>query len=238
MNHIISLVHRLGLLVLVFCLFFIQVSVSYALSFSLDPSLTRTFFTIEEIDGTNDIGLRFGAGLSEWLLFNRSSDRFELTNDLQISGDLELTGNLTAPNLMASQSATSGSVLVSRTSGDAVWRLPRSTMIWYVDGTVATGAGQSATVTMPYGFTVTDIDLKVDTAPTGASLIIDINEGGSTLFSTRPEIDAGSTTEDDSEEWGDVSLAAGAEITLDIDQVGSTVAGADLTVMLHGYRHY
>jgi hypothetical protein len=111
-------------------------------------------------------------------------------------------------------------------------------MIWYIDGTLATGTNQGATVTMPFGFTVTGIDLKVKTAPTGASLIIDLNDGGSTIFSTNAEIDASATTEDGNQVFSDTYLAAGSEITLDIDQVGSTIAGANLTVILKGIRDF
>ncbi len=156
---------------------------------------------------------------------------------------LEVVGTISGAtvltrNLLNSTSATTGSILVSRTAGTAEWKAPIGAMEWYLDGTISAGAGQSATVIMPFGMTLTDVDLVVKTAPTGQSLIVDINEAGSTLFSTRPEIDAAATREDGNHVFSDTSLAAGAAITVDIDQVGSGTAGAGLTIMLKGTRKY
>lgn len=112
-----------------------------------------------------------------------------------------------------------------------------TTLMWYLDGNQFVDTSQGPTVTLPFDMTVTGIDIKAGTAPTGSSLIIDINEGGTTIFATRAEIDASSTVEDDNEVFSDTSLASGAEIILDVDQVGSTFEGSDLTVELHGTRN-
>lgn len=141
-------------------------------------------------------------------------------------------------NLVNSQSATSGSVLVSRTTGVSEWKSPTGAMIWYIDGSLVTGTGKGAKVVMPYGMTLTDVDMRVDTAPTGAALIVDLNENGTTLFSTRPQISAGATSEAGTHAFSDTVLAAGSEVTLDIDQIGSSTPGADLTVILKGVRSY
>jgi len=110
--------------------------------------------------------------------------------------------------------------------------VPR-TYVWFVKGTVAVGTEQGATFRMKRATTVEDVELHVKTAPTGAALIVDINEAGTTLFATKPEIDISGTTEDNNHAFSDTALAAAAELTMDVDQVGSTVAGADLTVLLH-----
>jgi len=69
---------------------------------------------------------------------------------------------------------------------------------------------------------------------------VDINEGGSTIMTTNKlSIDAGektSTTAATAAGITDTSLADDAEITIDIDQVGSTTAGAGLKVWLIGTR--
>jgi hypothetical protein len=74
------------------------------------------------------------------------------------------------------------------------------------------------------------------TAPTGANLIVDVNKNGTTIFTTqanRPEITAGSKTATSGAP--DVtSLSKNDAITIDVDQVGSTIAGADLSVMVRG----
>lgn len=78
--------------------------------------------------------------------------------------------------------------------------------------------------------TVQSVKLAVDTAPTGADLIVDIHKNGTTMFTTqgnRPTI-AATETSDTSVAPDVVAIAAGDKITLEIDQVGSTVAGANL----------
>ncbi len=96
-----------------------------------------------------------------------------------------------------------------------------------------------ATFRMPYAFTLTDVRASVTTAPTGATLTVDINEGGTTILSTKITIDASektSTTAATAPVVSDSALADDAEITIDIDQIGSTVAGTGLKVYLIGYR--
>lgn len=95
------------------------------------------------------------------------------------------------------------------------------------------------TFRMPFAMTLTDVRASVTTAPTGANLVVDINEGGATILSTKLSIDATektSTTAATAAVISDAALADDAEITIDIDQIGSTVAGAGLKVTLIGYR--
>jgi hypothetical protein len=88
---------------------------------------------------------------------------------------------------------------------------------------------------MPYAATLLAVRATVNTAPTGSTLIVDINEAGSTILSTKLSIDASektSTTAATAAVISDSALADDAEITIDIDQVGSTVAGKGLKVYL------
>ncbi len=96
-----------------------------------------------------------------------------------------------------------------------------------------------ATFRMPCAVTLSEVRASVTTAPTGATLTVDINEGGTTILSTKLTIDAGektSTTAATAAVISDTALADDAEITIDIDQIGSTVAGAGLKVWLIGNR--
>ena len=72
----------------------------------------------------------------------------------------------------------------------------------------------------------------LDTAPTGAAFVVDVNRNGTTIFTTqanRPTIAIGST--DSSTSLPDVTgVAAGDRLSLDVDVVGSSVAGSDLYV--------
>ena len=103
---------------------------------------------------------------------------------------------------------------------------------------LATGTGV-AIFRMPYGFTLSAVRASVATAPTGAALQVDINEGGTSILSTKMTIDASektSTSAATAAVISDANLADDAEITIDIDQVGSTVPGTGLKVTLIGNR--
>jgi len=75
---------------------------------------------------------------------------------------------------------------------------------------------------------------NVATAPVGQSVIVDVNKNGVTIFSNqanRPTI-AAATTTDDANAIDVPAVAAGEILTVDIDQVGSTTPGSDLTVTI------
>jgi hypothetical protein len=115
-----------------------------------------------------------------------------------------------------------------------------SLMIACSDETTALTTGTAkVTFRMPYAFTVTAVRASVNTAPTGATLNVDINETGVSILSTVITIDASektSTTAATPPVISDSSLADDAEMTIDIDQVGSTIAGKGLKVTLIGHR--
>lgn len=107
------------------------------------------------------------------------------------------------------------------------------------DETTALTAGTAkVTFRMPYAFTLSAVRASVTTAPTGGTLLtVDINESGSTILSTKLTFDASektTTTAATPAVISDSALADDAEITIDIDTVGSTVAGAGLKVYLIG----
>ena len=84
----------------------------------------------------------------------------------------------------------------------------------------------------PFGLTIVEVRLRVKTAPTGAAIIVDLNVNGVTVFTTqanRPTIAAGAST-GVSTAVDLRSLAKGDNLTIDIDQIGSTVAGGKLMV--------
>jgi hypothetical protein len=86
----------------------------------------------------------------------------------------------------------------------------------------------------PSSLTITNVIVSVGTAPTGASLIVDVNKNGTTIFTTqanRPTITAASNA-DTSSAPAVTSLTSSDYLTVDIDQVGSTVKGSDLTVQI------
>jgi len=108
----------------------------------------------------------------------------------------------------------------------------KTTLSFAVVGTLTTGTDKAPTICAPCTLTIVKVKICVKTAPTGAAIIVDVNKNGTTIFTTqanRPQIAIGATTGDSG--TPDVTaLAETDKITIDIDQVGSTIAGADLTV--------
>ncbi len=95
------------------------------------------------------------------------------------------------------------------------------------------------TFRMPYAFKLIHVRASVATAPTGSTLIVDVNENGASILSTKLSINAGektSFTAASAVVISDSDLTDDAEITIDIDQIGSSVAGKGLKVTLFGYR--
>ena len=101
------------------------------------------------------------------------------------------------------------------------------------NGTLAVSTGL-ARFYPPFAVTIVAVRASLGTAPTGASLIVDVNKNGTTIFTTqanRPTVAASGFVSD--EEVPDVTaLTTSDYLTVDVDQVGSTVAGAYLTVVV------
>lgn len=125
-------------------------------------------------------------------------------------------------------------------SGAAAGAEPEDIIVVCSDETTALTTGLAkATFRMPFDMTLQGVSASVTTAPTGAALIVDINDGASSVLSTKLSIDATektSATAATPAVISDTDLAEDAEITIDIDQVGSTIAGAGLKVRLRGVR--
>lgn len=108
------------------------------------------------------------------------------------------------------------------------------------DETTALTTGTAkATFRVPFAMTLTGVRASVTTAPVGSTLVVDINDSGTSVLSTKLSIDASektSTTAATPAVISDSALADDAEITIDIDQIGSSTAGAGLKVWLIGAR--
>lgn len=104
---------------------------------------------------------------------------------------------------------------------------------------ITTGTGK-VTYRAPYAFTITAVRASVTTAPVGSTIIIDINDSGTSIMTTtKLSIDASektSTTAASAAAITDTAIADDAEIGIDFDQVGSSTAGAGVKVTILGYR--
>ncbi len=94
---------------------------------------------------------------------------------------------------------------------------------------------------------IKDVQLFIKTAPTGAALIVDVNRGTSnSMFSTRPQIAASGTAgvaqPDGTYQYRCIkgvssgTVNTDSYVTIDIDQVGSTVAGSDLSIQIRALQ--
>lgn len=93
------------------------------------------------------------------------------------------------------------------------------TMRWYSKYGIASG-------------TILSVFAAINSPPTGSAILIDVNKNGSTIFATqgnRPTIAQNANTSTGGNP-DDTVIAEGDYLTWDIDQVGSSVAGVDLTV--------
>ncbi len=104
---------------------------------------------------------------------------------------------------------------------------------------LTTGAAK-LTDRAPYAFTPVSVKASVSTAPTGAAITADVKKNGVSIFTTIVSIDIGATTSVGSAApsvlVGGVTFAADDVITIDIDQVGSTIPGAGLKVQIIGHQ--
>lgn len=98
-----------------------------------------------------------------------------------------------------------------------------------------------SSTSLPYMFafnaTIIGVSASCNTAPTGAAILIDVNKNGTTIFTTqsnRPTIAIGAykTTGIEVVNMDVTTFNVGDILSVHVDQVGSTIAGADLSVSI------
>lgn len=113
-------------------------------------------------------------------------------------------------------------------------------ILFTIEGFVTTG-NKNLRLTNVFGkaITIEKVYLSIDTAPTGADLIVDLHKNGTTIFTNqanRPVISAGAysgyTTSIDVSTWSD-----GEYLQLHVDQNGSTVMGSNLVCHILFHFH-
>jgi len=151
----------------------------------------------------------------------KNGERFRLDTDYTETGTDQITMT-TIPN--------SGTDLIIDYDANASGNTFNIGQISFnIDGTL-TGATTDITGTLIGRLgTITEVQIGADNAPTGSALIIDINNNGTTIFTNpanRPQLSIGSTYATFT--TIDVpSITKGDKLTIDIDQVGSTISGGE-----------
>lgn len=122
---------------------------------------------------------------------------------------------------------------------DPAWTaIPETIIIACSDESTAITTGTAkATFRMPFAMTVSSVRATLSTASSSGAVTVDVNDGGTSIFSTTLTIDASektSTTAATAAVLSDTALADDAEITIDIDGAGTGAKG--LKVALIGTR--
>lgn len=127
------------------------------------------------------------------------------------------------------------SALITQLGAD--FKKTTKSLVYSANGTLTVRTGVSK-IPMQGSGTIVAVKAYVNTAPTGASLIVDVNKNGTTIFGTqanRPTVAAGANAAT----VGANSVTTyvdGDLLSVDIDQIGSTVAGSDLVVVVYVLR--
>lgn len=217
-------------------------------------------YNCQAYNGTsNNVGGRFRAGAS-------GDEPIPTSYDVGVIGAARNTtrGNIggyfkaqsgTSNYALRLQDGTEGSgkfLKSTNANGDTNWAtisvsdlssfvgLPTEIQLAVSDETTALTTGTSKiTFRMPYAMTVTEVRASLSTAQTSGSILtVDINDGGSSILSTKLTIDnteKTSTTAATAAIISDSSLADDAEITIDIDQIGDGTAKG-LKILIKGTR--
>lgn len=137
--------------------------------------------------------------------------------------------------------ATSGGTVLSWAEANGSVRAPNlgRTYPFAKAGALVVGAGTFAIYNdTGVPLTIRSARATVGTAPTGAAIICDVNISGTTIFTTqanRLTIAAGAKTSGKNTSANVTTIPDGGYLTVDIDQVGSTIAGSDLLVQIDVY---
>jgi hypothetical protein len=162
---------------------------------------------------------------------------------VKISGLTAKGAALLATDLVEIAQSAGGGLYTSRSVTGANIKtfaqssLPTEVQVAASDETTALTTGTAkVTFRMPYAMTVTAVRASLSTAQASGSIFtVDINEGGTTILSTKLTIDnteKTSTTAATPAVVSDTALADDAEITIDIDQIGDgTAKGLKVTII-------
>jgi hypothetical protein len=192
-----------------------------AIDFPNSPSVNDTFTVGTRTwiwDGTT------------WELVATSSDPIQKTI-VDAKGDLIAGTAADTPARVAVGTNTHVLVADSGETAGIKWQGQQEVIVVPIsdETTNITTGNAKATFRMPFAMTLTSVRASLTTASTSGTPTFDINEGGTTILSTKITIDANektSTTAATAPVISDSALADDAEITIDIDVAGTGAKGA------------
>lgn len=179
------------------------------------------------INGINFSKITDNTFLGDALVTTNHIKELAGTNQTYLIGDNILTSNLTGSEQLI--------FALGATFADEPIYLPVGGE--YTNAVVGTAAAQKRIL---YPFRISKVMMDVNTAPTGSTMIVDVNISGlGSIFSTNLSIDANETSSLTAATPAVLStffIPSQSLLTVDIDQVGSTTPGTNPKVWLIGYK--
>lgn len=110
--------------------------------------------------------------------------------------------------------------------------LKKRTLVFSVAGNASAAANVAQRIHVNFPGRILKVIAYVKTAPVGASIIFDVNKNGNTIWTTQANRVAIAAGGNDGEQtsFDSPKFVSGDVFTLDIDQVGSSTAGTQVTV--------
>ncbi len=141
------------------------------------------------------------------------------------------TNNVIGPNIITGNSGS----IVSDSGATSELEAAEKTIVLFVDGNLSvTTKVKNFNFAAPWPGKIKRARLYANTAPATQAIIVDFNLNGTTVWSTqsnRVQI-AASANSGTSTSFNTINFAQGDLLTFDIDQVGSSTTGADMTIEL------
>jgi hypothetical protein len=158
------------------------------------------------------------------------------SNVLSVSGDVAISTN---EKLTVVGNISATSVVYASGGNSDLWRLEDFIVACSDESTNLTTTTSAVTFRVPFAMYLNSVRASVNVAPVGSTVIVDIRQTGTSIFSTKLSIDANeetSTTAATPAVISNPNLTDGAKIIVSIDQVGSTTPGRGLKLTFKGYR--
>jgi hypothetical protein len=136
-------------------------------------------------------------------------------------------------------SANWTSVYSNVQANSAKWVLEDFIVACSDESTNLTITTSAVTFRVPFAMYLNSIRASVNVAPVGSAIIVDVKQTGTSIFSTKPSIDANedtSTTATTPAVISTPNLTDNAKVVVSIDQIGSSTPGRGLKLTFKGYR--
>ena len=135
--------------------------------------------------------------------------------------------------------SASGSILSYNDGSSSLWKLEDLMLACSDESTNLTTSTSAVTFRVPFAMYLNSVKASVNVAPVGSTIIVDVRQNGSSIFSTLLSIDANEETSTTAAVPAVISnrnLTDDAKIVVSINQVGSSTAGRGLKLNFKGYR--